>query len=114
MNSTNILSMLGISQRARKLISGQDSVIRAINTRKIFLVILSTDTSENTRNKIIRKANRNKIPVFFWGRSEELGKAIGKEQRKVIGITDFGIAEELIKRLNFLTGVGDIDETTRI
>jgi ribosomal protein L7Ae-like RNA K-turn-binding protein len=52
--------------------------------------------------------------MFSWGQSDELGRAIGQEQRKVIGITDKGIAKEIYRRINLLTGVGDIDETTRI
>lgn len=59
-------------------------------------------------------SDKKNIPVFFWGQSGELGKAIGKEQRKVIGITDKGIAKEISRRINLLTGVGDIDKTTRI
>ena len=114
MKSTAILSMLGISQRARKLISGQDTVARACDSGKVFLIILACDTSENTRKKITSLCCRKNIPLFFWGHSDELGRAIGKGQRKVIGITDRGIAKKIIKHLNLLTGVGDIDETTRI
>jgi ribosomal protein L7Ae-like RNA K-turn-binding protein len=52
--------------------------------------------------------------VFYCYHSDELGKAIGKRQRKVIGITDKGLAKEIQRRIKLLTGVGDIDEITRV
>jgi ribosomal protein L7Ae-like RNA K-turn-binding protein len=114
MRSDDVFSLLGIAQKARKLISGQDSVERGINAKKVFLIIVSKDTSKNTSKKITNLSARKDIPMSLWGRSDELGKAIGKKQRKVIGITDKGIAKEIYRRINLLTGVGDIDETTRI
>lgn len=114
MKPAAVLSMLGICQRARKLISGQENVFKACDSGKVFLVILAKDSSKNTTKKINNLCSRKDIPFFSWGYSDELGQAIGKHQRKVIGITDSGIAKEIIKCLNLLMGVGDIDKTTRI
>jgi ribosomal protein L7Ae-like RNA K-turn-binding protein len=114
MRSGDVLSLLGISRKAGKLISGQDSVIKAANAKKVFLIIVSKDTSRNTSKRMMNLSARKNIPMFSGGQSDELGRAIGQEQRKVIGITDKGIAKEIYRRINLLTGVGDIDETTRI
>jgi len=101
MNPAAVLSLLGISYRGRKLISGQENVLRGCDSGKVFLVILAEDSSENTRKKIERLCSRKNIPFFSWCHSAKLGKAIGKDQRKVIGITDNGIAKEIIKHLTF-------------
>ena len=114
MKPAAVFSMLGICQRAKKLISGQENVSKACALGKVSLVILAEDTSDNTVKKVRNLCTRKGIPFFSWGYSKDLGRAIGKDQRKVIGITDSGIAKEIIKRLNLLMGVGDIDETTRI
>mgnify|MGYP000911698121 CR=1 FL=1 len=114
MTYDDVFSLLGITQKARKLISGQDSVERGANAKKVFLIIVSKDTSKNTIKKMMNLSIRTNIPMLLWGQSDELGRAIGQGQRKVIGITDKGIAKELSKRINLLTGVGDIDETTRL
>jgi len=114
MKPDDVLFLLGICRKAGKLISGQDSVERAVNAQKVFLIIVSNDTSENTRKKMKSLSIKANIPIFYWCQSDELGKAIGKEQRKVIGITDKGLAKAIQSRINLLTGVGDIDETTRI
>ncbi|HHX24490.1 MAG: L7Ae/L30e/S12e/Gadd45 family ribosomal protein [Tepidanaerobacteraceae bacterium] len=114
MKSVDVYSLLGITQKAKKLISGQNSVEHAINTSKVYLIIVAEDTAENTRKRMEKLSLRKNIPIFFWGQSDKIGKAIGKERRKVIGIIDKGIAKAIYKRLNYLMGVGDIGKITRI
>ncbi|WP_422445733.1 L7Ae/L30e/S12e/Gadd45 family ribosomal protein [Thermoanaerobacterium sp. DL9XJH110] len=114
MRADGVLSLLGIAQKARKIISGQEAVERAVGSRKVFLVIISEDASENTRKKFFDLCDRHKVQVILWGKSGHLGKAIGKEDRKVVGVADKGLAKEVLKRINFLTGVGDIDKASRV
>ncbi len=114
MTSKNILSFIGIAKKANKLISGQDVVERNLMSNNVFLVILSDDAAENTKEKFYDMCSKKKIPIIIWGKSAELGKAIGEERRKVFGITDTGFAHELQKRINLLMGVGDIDEITSV
>lgn len=114
MKSENVLSFLGIAQKARKLISGQDTVERLALLNRIFLIIVSEDASLNTKEKMMFLCKSREIPLYIFSNSEVLGKAIGKEGRKVIGVTDKGFARELINRLNLLTGVGNIDENKGI
>jgi len=109
---SHVLFLLGISQKAGKLVSGQEIVEKAINAKKVFLIIVSEDASKNTKEKMRCLSTKANIPIFYWCHSNELGKAIGKEQRKVIGITDKGLAEEIKRRIKLLTGLGDIDDKT--
>ncbi|WP_296970563.1 ribosomal L7Ae/L30e/S12e/Gadd45 family protein [Tepidanaerobacter sp. EBM-38] len=109
MRSDEVFSILGITQKAGKLISGLDCVERSVNANKVFLIIMSKDTSGNTQKKIKELSTRKNVAMISWGNSDELGRAIGKKKRKVIGITDKGIAKEIFRRINLLTGVGDID-----
>ena len=114
MKPDHVLFLLGISRKAGKLISGQETVERAVNAEKVFLIMVSNDASNNTKEKMKSLGIKGKIPVFYCYHSDELGKAIGKRQRKVIGITDKGLAKEIQRRIKLLTGVGDIDEITRV
>jgi len=106
----HVLSLLGIAQKAGKLVSGQDTVERMALSNKLFLIIVAEDASSNTKEKMANISKSKKIPIFFLGNSAQLGHAIGREERKVIGIIDRGFAKELINRINLLTGVGNIDE----
>ena len=40
------------------------------------------------------------VPFYCWGLKEELGRAIGKEFRASIAVTDQGFAEALLKQLD--------------
>ncbi|MDK2877526.1 MAG: hypothetical protein PWR06_242 [Thermoanaerobacteraceae bacterium] len=114
MKPSDVLSLLGISQKARKLVSGQDSVERAIISKRVFLIIVSEDSSDNTKKRFSNMANSRNIPVVVWGNARDLGKSIGKEERKVLGLTDRSLAYEVYRRLKSLTGVGDIEQTESI
>lgn len=87
-----ILSLLGLAARARKIISGEELVIKAIQQDKVSYVIFTTDASENTRKKLIDKCTFYDIPYKEQFDRDQLGHAIGKFSRVVVGITDEGFA----------------------
>lgn len=114
MKPSNILSLLGIAQKARKLVSGYDSLVRAIMSDKVFLIILAVDAGKNTKEKVKFLAESRNIPIYCWANSDELSRSIGKEGRKVIGIVDKGFAQKIISGIKLLTGVGNIDENSSV
>jgi len=114
MNADAVLFLLGITRKAGKLISGQESVEKATNAKKVFLILVSKDASENTKERMRYISINANVPIFYFYQSDEISKAIGKGKIKVIGITDKGLAEEIQRRIKLLTGVGDIDEITSI
>lgn len=94
-----LLNMLGLCQRARKLISGE-TLIEGIKNRKVHLVIICNDASENTKKKIIDKCNYYNINYSINLTNDELNQAIGSNNRMAIGIIDVGFSkkiEELLK-----------------
>jgi ribosomal protein L7Ae-like RNA K-turn-binding protein len=90
-----IEQMLGLAMRARKLITGEELVVKAIRQGQVKLVILASDASANTRKKITDKCGSYEVPWAAYGDRISLGAALGKEQRVVIGITDMGFAQKL-------------------
>ncbi|TCS82983.1 YlxQ family RNA-binding protein [Tepidibacillus fermentans] len=90
-----ILSFLGLAAKARKIITGEELVVNAIQEQKVFFVLLSTDASENIKKKILNKCEYYQIPYRIQFSREQLGHAIGKTSRVVIGITDFGFSKKL-------------------
>lgn len=98
MNKTKALSLLGLAARARKIITGEELVIKGIQTGKISLVIITTDASENTRKKLLDKCSYYEIPYVVIFNRDELGHAIGKISRVTIGFTDIGFSKHF-KRL---------------
>ncbi len=95
MNHKPWASFLGLANRARKVISGEELVVKEIQRKRAKLVILSEDASENTRKKISDKCSFYRVPLYYVDSRHELGGAIGKGARVVVAITDEGFAQKL-------------------
>lgn len=90
-----MLNLLGLVNKAGKLVSGNENVIKAIQKNKVYFVIISVDASENTKKQIIDKCIYYKVPYKVFFKEEQLGHSIGKISRMVIAITDKGFSEKL-------------------
>ena len=86
--------MIGLAARAGKAVSGSDSVIGPIRSGNVKLLIITKDISENSLDKILRNiTGSDEIPCYSFGRSDELGDALGKPARTVAAITDKSFAD---------------------
>ena len=92
-----ILSNLGLCQRSRGLLSGEEIVLENIRAGKVFYIFLASDASDNTKKKIFDKAKHYNIEVDNSYTSNEISDAIGKVGRMVIGITNKGFIKILKK-----------------
>ena len=88
-NRQQILNLLGIAQRAGKIVSGEQSIF--LNSKKIYLLFVANNISKNSYTKV-KKINE---PIIDQFNSFELSNAIGKT-RKLIGLTDKGLANKII------------------
>jgi len=95
----NWLNFLGIAFSAGALITGEEMVVKAVQNGKAYLVIIAEDLSENTYKKVTDKCRFYGVEVHQRATSEEIGQAIGKSFRKVVGITDRNFAKALKKKL---------------
>lgn len=89
-----ILSLLGLAQRAGKLITGEEQVVFAIQNKEAKLVFLSQDTGKHTTKKIATKTTIHKVALSTDMTSLELSQAIGKS-RKVVAVIDEGFAQKM-------------------
>ncbi|MBS4172557.1 YlxQ family RNA-binding protein [Bacillus sp. FJAT-49736] len=95
MSHSKAMSLLGLANRARKVISGEELVLKDIKSGRAKLVLLSKDASQNTSKRIQDKCLYYKVPIVLVDNREELGSAIGKEARVVVAINDAGFAKKL-------------------
>lgn len=91
---SRILSLLGIAARAGGLVSGWNGV--EAKWGRLELVLIAGDASENVRRRFAKSDSDKAYMALTKG---ELGKAIGKPPRSVIGITDLRLAERLEREL---------------
>lgn len=84
-------------QEAGKIVSGMDAVSDELNRNKLKMIILAKDASEKTSKNIKFLAEKKKVPIIEIGTILQNSKAIGKENRAIIGIKDKNIAEGMKK-----------------
>ncbi|PYZ93105.1 hypothetical protein CR194_07860 [Salipaludibacillus keqinensis] len=88
------MSLLGLMQRARQLITGEELVVKSIQTKKAHFVIIAGDASQNTIKKVTDKCHYYDTPYIIFKDRFVLGQAIGKAERVTISIIDKGFANK--------------------
>ena len=94
-----ILNLLGLATRARKIVLGEDFVLRAMSKQNK-VVFLANDAGENIRKKINNKAESFNCLVIDMYSSDQLSNAIGKQNRKVILVDDKGFNKTFTEYVN--------------
>lgn len=99
-NKTKLLNGLGLIQRARKLVMG-DELLGAITSNKVGLVILATNASDRTKKQYRDKCAHYHVDIIEECTKEEISSAIGMYNRVALGIDDAGFIKMIKKsRLN--------------
>lgn len=94
------MNFLGLIQKAGKLTSGYDGVKLAMAKHQGKIVLMASDISENTKDKILSVAQHDpNVRVVQDFTSKELSQALGRK-RKLVAVTDSGFSKALIKKLN--------------
>lgn len=100
MKANKVFSMIGLATRARKTASGEFSVEKAVKSGIAYLVIVAEDASDNTKKKFRNMCEFYQVPIFFYGMKEELGHAMGKEQRSSMAVLDEGFANAVKQKMD--------------
>lgn len=93
-----MLNLIGIASRARKTTFGADLTIKGVRTNKVILVFLANDAAYNTTKFVLDKSKTYEVLVINDFSSEELSNAVGKQNIKVLGITDQGFRDAILNR----------------
>ncbi len=102
MGQNKVCSYLGFAARSRNLITGYNTCIRMIESKKLKLLILTEDLSDNTVKKLRQKCGKHDIKYRIFGSAEELGRIAGKPGKGVFGITDSHFAEIICKEIDLI------------
>ena len=89
-----VLNLLGLAQRAGRLISGEELVVDAIRKGQVKLVFLAQDAGPNLTKKITDKSKTYQVEVVTAFSTLELSIAVGKS-RKVLAVTDAGFTKKM-------------------
>ncbi len=120
-----IYTLLGFAQKAGKVVSGDDSVFVTLKQKKIPLLVVAKDISENSKQKFEqklyaahnnkkdlpptqqqgaangtdnkkRKTNKQTPTVIEFGEKAGLGLAIGKSPRGLVAVMDQSFSQAII------------------
>ena len=99
MRQNKVLSLVGLATKAGKTASGEFSTEKAVKEGKACIVLVSAESSDNTKKKFQNMCTYYRVPIYFYGTKEELGAAMGKEFRASLAVTDKGLADAIKKQL---------------
>ena len=100
MNEQGILQMLGLSSKAGRAVSGEFQCEEALKSGKARLVVVAQDVSANTYKKFKNKSEYYHVPFYQLSCDYEgLGRAICKEKRSCVAVTDTGLAGSILKKM---------------
>ena len=100
MTRNRVYNMLGIAARAGAVSSGAFAAESTIKSGKALIAILAADAADNARDRYRDMCHGYGVVLYEYGTKEELGHAIGKDERAVLTITDESLAgavEKLLK-----------------
>ena len=89
MNSNRIRTALGFAMRAGKCISGDFVCEKAVKGKTALAVVMDEGVADATRERYAGMCERAGIPCVLV---EDLGRAIGKDNRMIAAVTDVGFA----------------------
>lgn len=87
--------MLGLCMRAGKLAYGSDMCEEKVKYKKVRLLIVAEDASENTKERFRRIAEQNHVRIYFYSTIDELSHQVGKNNKAVYGIMDENFAKKV-------------------
>jgi ribosomal protein L7Ae-like RNA K-turn-binding protein len=94
--------MLGIAAKSGNVVSGEFSTEKAVKTGHAYLVIVSSEASENTKKSFGNMTDFYHVPYYCYGSKEELGRCIGKEFRASLAVTDENLARAVESKLEMI------------
>lgn len=96
----NVLRAIGLAARAGKVVSGEFMTENAVKSGSAALVVIAQDVSENTRKKFRNMCEFYEVPIREYADKDALGHSIGKEFRASLAVTDEGLAQAILKKMD--------------
>ncbi len=110
MQNNKALSLLGLCMKAGKVKSGAFAATDAIKSFKACFVIIAADASNNSKKEFTNMCSFYEVPYWIYSDKENLGRAIGKEERTVVAVCDEGFASSFEKIRSQLESSGKVSE----
>ena len=100
MNEQKIASLLGLAQKAGKIVSGELAVEKAVKSGQAKILIMAVDCSVATKKNYRDMSTYYNVELYEHFSKEELGTCIGKVYRAALAVIDAGFSAAVKKLLD--------------
>lgn len=107
------LRLLGLAHRAGRAVIGTRAVLETGSRGGLAAVVVARDATENAVDRLRGVLRRGELTVLEGPDRAALGRALGREQLVVVGVTDAAFARKLARRLPSLGRRSDADGRDR-
>lgn len=99
MKEKKLTSLLGLAQKAGKIVSGELAVEKTVRAGKAKVLLVAADASDATKKNYRDMTTYYKIPIYEGLSKQQMGLSIGKANRAVLAIIDDGFSRVIAKTL---------------
>ena len=97
LNINKVCGLLGLCQKAGKIVFGTEASIEAINRNKVKLVLIATNASDRMKKNFYNNCKNKGINIYEVLSIEEMSRAIGQNNKAVICIKDINFSKAITK-----------------
>jgi len=90
-----VLDLLGLATRAGGVVTGTDSVRKAVREGRVHRVFLAEDAAPGQRQKLEPLLQARQVPSHTLFSRVELGSAVGRSPASALGVIDPKLARRL-------------------
>ena len=95
MNHAPGLGLLGLGLKAGSVVVGTGGVRAGLQRGEVVLVVVASDLSDRTDEKVARLARGSGVTVLVGPTASELGQRLGRDSIQAVGVTDRRLAKGL-------------------
>ncbi len=96
-SSDKVYGLLSVAMKAGSVASGAFAAGQAIGSGKAFLAVIAEDASGNTKKKFKNSCEYYQVPFIEFGKKEQLGHCIGKDERSILAVTNESLAGAVMR-----------------
>ena len=104
------LNTLGISACARKISYGE-TLLKDIKSKKVSLVVVASDASDNSKKRLIDKCNFYKCKYVVCLDKDSITKSIGRvDLVSAVGIKDYNLMKKFKENIERDGGINEEEQ----
>jgi ribosomal protein L7Ae-like RNA K-turn-binding protein len=93
-------AIIGFAIKSRQVAKGYEAVRRAIDKKKLSVIIIDNNLSSKTYNKLNNKIRNANIPLIRTSDQMDWKKIWGIDSKKILGILKGEIGNKLLHKFN--------------